>query len=106
VLREVNLNASWKNGSTKFSKTRTAHRHDQKINNLMTEQDLDRLFRKSKEKSKLKLKTEIVVLDERPRPSIGKDFTRIKFLQLEDEHDRMLTGLPAPTSKENLFGGE
>jgi serine/threonine protein kinase len=73
----------------------------------MTEQDLDRLFSKSKEKPKQKLKTEIVVLDEtRPRSPISKDFTAIKFLQLDDEHDRMLTGLPLPPSKENLCAGE
>lgn len=66
----------------------------------MTEQDLERLFSKSKEKSKLK--TEIVILDDRPHSPITKDFTGIKFLQLEDEYDRMLTGLPfITTRKEN-----
>lgn len=49
VLREVNLNASWKNGSTKFSKNRTGYmKGDTKFSNLMTEQDLDKLFNRSK----------------------------------------------------------
>ena len=59
ALREVNLNSSWKNGSSKFSKNRTGcMRADTKLSNLMTEQDLDKLFSKSKEK--VKLKTEAV----------------------------------------------
>jgi len=58
-------------------------RPDSKYSNVMTEQDLDKLFNKSKEK--IKLKTEIVIMDE---PTIEverqrfKDFTAIKFLQL------------------------
>jgi hypothetical protein len=53
----------------------------------MTEQDLDRLFTHSKEK--IKVKTE-VTQDHPPPP---RDFTRINFLQLEDDTDRMLSGL-------------
>lgn len=37
VLREVNLNSSWKNGSTKFSKNKTGCIYkDNKYSNLMT----------------------------------------------------------------------
>lgn len=53
----------------------------------MTEQDLDRLFTRSKEK--IKIKTE-VTQDHPPQP---RDFTRINFLQLEDDTDKMLSGL-------------
>lgn len=61
VLREVNMNASWKGASGKFAKNRTGcMRADTKLSNLMTEQDLDKLFSKSKEK--VKLKTEVVTL--------------------------------------------
>lgn len=79
-------------------------RTETKASNLMTEQDLDKLFSKSKEKEKSKLKTEIVVLDDRcERSPLCRDFTTIKFLQLEDEFDKMLTGLPlTPSHKENL----
>lgn len=59
----------------------------------MTEQDLDKLFSKSKEKPKLK--TEAVNMDDVcERSPFHRDFTNIKFLQLDDEYDRMLTGLP------------
>lgn len=55
VLRQVNLNSSWKNGSTKFSKNMTGCIYrDNKYTDLMTENDLDRLFNRSKEKQKLK----------------------------------------------------
>jgi hypothetical protein len=43
------MNSSWKAGSMKFSKTKTGSiRGDSKHNNVMTEQDLDKLFNKSK----------------------------------------------------------
>jgi hypothetical protein len=61
----------------------------------MTEQDLDRLFNRSKEK--VQLRTEAVVMEDSTEhldaPKI-KDFTAIKFLQLEDDYDKMLTGIP------------
>lgn len=59
VLKEVNCNVSWKNRSNKFAKTKTTNmKNDTKFNNIMTEDDLDRLFEKSKEKSlKSKIKT-------------------------------------------------
>jgi hypothetical protein len=55
----------------------------------MTEQDLDRLFTHSKEK--LKIKTEVA----QDHPPQQRDFTRINFLQLEDDSDKMLSGLRA-----------
>lgn len=71
----------------------------------MTEQDLDRLFSKSKQKSKLK--TQVIALDDRglilPQTGRKRDFTCIKFLQMEDDYDRMLTGLPiSQKNKENV----
>jgi hypothetical protein len=60
----------------------------------MTEQDLDRLFNRSKEKTMLK--TEAIPLEESTAqldaPKI-RDLTAIKFLQLEDDYDKMLTGI-------------
>jgi hypothetical protein len=60
----------------------------------MTEQDLDRLFNRSKEKTMLR--TEVVGLEDSTEqldaPKI-KDLTAIKFLQLEDDYDKMLTGI-------------
>jgi hypothetical protein len=62
----------------------------------MTEQDLDRLFNRSKEKTMLR--TEAVALEDSTEqldaPKI-KDLTAIKFLQLEDDYDKMLTGIPS-----------
>lgn len=67
----------------------------------MTEQDLDQLFGKSKEKSKLK--TEATCHERRELTPLRRDFTTIQFLRVEDEFDRMLTGLPASfCQKENI----
>lgn len=81
------MNSSWKAGSSKFGKNKTGCMRVQTKPNLMTEQDLDRLFTRSKEK--IKIKTE-VTQDHPPQP---RDFTRINFLQLEDDTDKMLSGL-------------
>ena len=54
TLKEINLNQSLKQQSIKFHKTKTTHLHQPLQNNLMTEQDLDQLFHKSKEKEKEK----------------------------------------------------
>lgn len=66
----------------------------------MTELDVDKLFHKSNEKIKMKTeasrpekKSELL----KPR---RRDFTLIKFLQVEDEYDKFLTGFPA-SNKEN-----
>jgi tRNA A-37 threonylcarbamoyl transferase component Bud32 len=108
VLREVNLNSSWKTGSSKFSKTKTGcMRPESKYSNIMTEQDLDRLFNKSKEK--VKLRTEAVAVDcslSQPEAPRCRDFTAIRFLHLDDDYDKMLTGLPVRCNeKENMKGG-
>ena len=47
TLKEINLNQSWKQQSNKLQKLKTTHLN-QPIQNLMTEQDLDQLFHKSK----------------------------------------------------------
>lgn len=100
------MNASWKAGSNKLSKNKTGCIHaDNKLVNLMTEQDLDKLFSKSKEK--LKIKTQAVVLPQKnQRSPLSRDYTAIKFLHLEDEYDKMLSGIPLSTNfKENLMIG-
>jgi hypothetical protein len=58
-------------------------RPETKYSNVMTEQDLDRLFNRSKEK--IQLKTEFVAMEDSTEqldaPKV-KDLTAIKFLQL------------------------
>lgn len=51
-------NLNWKNKSSKLAKNKTANmRHENKFSNVMTEEDLDRLFQRSKEKHNLKTET-------------------------------------------------
>ena len=59
TLKEINLNQSFKQQSIKFHKTKTTHLHQPQTQNLMTEQDLDQLFHKSKEKEKEKSRQKI-----------------------------------------------
>ena len=104
ALQEVNENAAWKNKSSKLVKTKIINmKHENKYSNIMTEEDLDRLFHKSKEKeNQLKLKTEAAHnhlpayrKGQSPHRKSFKDFTSsVKFLKVEDDTDKLLTGLP------------
>lgn len=71
----------------------------------MTEQDVDKLFVRSKEK--LKMKTEISHgerIDTEITQKNEKDFTQTKFLHIEDQYDRFLTGMPSQSNnKENIM---
>ena len=48
TLKEINLNQSWKQNSSNFSKMKTQIMQNPQQQNLMTEQDLDQLFHNSK----------------------------------------------------------
>ena len=57
VLKALNTNTTWRNSSMKFNKTINTKNLTQKSNiqkNIMTEEDINRLFSKSKSKSKNK----------------------------------------------------
>lgn len=60
VLKALNKNTNWKNSSMKFNNTINTKNLTQKSNlimkNIMTEEDIDMLFKKSN-KSKTKTKT-------------------------------------------------
>ncbi len=119
ILRAINSNTNWKNTSAKLNKTIA------RLNNpkpkVMTEEDIDRLFNRSKSKSRVEtnpsviparldtlhsrinranrtetqpLKTEMRVIEERMARPV-KDFANsVKFLKLEDSTDKLLNGLP------------
>jgi hypothetical protein len=97
----VDLNHSWKGASIKMHKTKTALLNEQNTPNRMTEQDVEKLFEKSNEK--MRMRTEISkpartiteASNHRPR-----DFTLVKFLQIEEDYDKFLTGFPL-SNKEN-----
>jgi len=54
VLKVLNKNSNWKNSSTKFNKTINTKNLTTKniTKNIMTEEDLDKLFSRSKSKNK------------------------------------------------------
>lgn len=56
ILRAINANGLWKNSTTKFNKTMNKQNTLTKTNkkNIMTEEDIDKLFNHSKSKSKTK----------------------------------------------------
>lgn len=62
----------------------------------MTQQDIDRLFNRSKSKTKAEhiIKTQQHILEEwHPKPV--KDFANsVKFLKVDDSTDKLLNGLP------------
>ncbi len=69
----------------------------------MTEQDLDQLFYKSKEKQTVKTeqqenynphKVKHLMLNNQHTP-LPRDFTHTKFLKMESDYDKLLTGLPS-----------
>lgn len=70
----------------------------------MTEQDLDQLFYRSKEKQKMK--TEVTDIHRDTLRCNRKDFANTKFLKLENSYDKLLTGLPQNylQDKENQVG--
>lgn len=62
--------------------------------NLMTEEDIDRLFNRSKSKTK----TEQRQNEEWKKPKPNKDYVgSVKFLKLDDSTDKLLNGLPVHT---------
>jgi hypothetical protein len=73
--------------------------------NLMTEQDLDQLFNRSKEKQKVKTEIHEVVLNKDSLlHKTNRDFANTKFLRLDNDFDKLLTGI-APNyldDKENI----
>ena len=54
TLKEIDLNYSWKAASIKMNKTKTGLLHEHTNPNRMTEQDVDKLFKKSNEKTRMK----------------------------------------------------
>lgn len=121
ILRAINTNTNWKNSSAKLNKTiasKALNSSAKPKKGLMTEEDIDRLFNKSKSKNRVDthptrmdtrsnrtemnplktemqpLRTEMQPIEERvPRPI--KDFANsVKFLKLEDSTDKLLNGLP------------
>jgi len=81
ILRAINSNNLWKNSSTKLSKNisncKTLTKNVKK--NAMTEEDIDRLFNKSKEKNK----NEINPIDTWAINCPPRDFTSVKFLKID-----------------------
>lgn len=58
----------------------------------MTEEDIDRLFNRSKSKTK----TETHPHDDWKKPKPIRDFANsVKFLKVDDSTDKLLNGLPA-----------
>jgi len=93
TLKEINLNQSWKQHSTNLNKMKTQlMQNTPPHQNLMTEQDLDQLFHNSREK--IKIKTEVTETSKPPRAYSKRDFADIEFLRLNNDLDKMLTGLP------------
>ena len=57
---------------------------------MMTEEDIDKLFSRSKSKTKTEC-----INDDWKKNKIMKDFANsVKFLKVDDEADRLLNGLP------------
>jgi len=54
ILRAINFNTLWKNSSAKLNKTLTNNKTTSKNQkkNAMTEEDIDKLFNRSKSKNK------------------------------------------------------
>jgi hypothetical protein len=114
ILRAINPNSNWKNSSAKLNKTiagKTLNNSQKPKKCLMTEEDIDRLFNKSKSKSRVDtqptrintktnitelqpVKTEMHPIVVRvPRPI--KDFANsVKFLKMDDSTDKLLNGMP------------
>jgi len=103
ALRTINNNVNWKNNSTKFpsnnilsNKTITP---EEITKNLMNEEDLERLFHKSKSKIKTEATNTHHYTDWGNRNV--KDFvSSVKFLKIDDETDKLLTGLPNTTEQD------
>jgi hypothetical protein len=93
ILRAINTNTMWKNSSAKLNKTITSKPLNTTVKpkkGLMTEEDIDRLFNRSKSKNR----TEVQPIEERP-PRPVKDFANsVKFLKVDDSADKLLNGLP------------
>jgi hypothetical protein len=92
LLRAINSTNLWKNSSTKFNRTITNTKHATKNTKkiAMTEDDIDKLFNRSKEKNKN---------DTQPQDIWGqyypsRDFASVKFLKVDEPNDKLLNGLP------------
>lgn len=91
ILRAINSNTMWKNNSAKLNKTTIKPINStQKKKGLMTEEDIDKLFNRSRSKNR----TEVQPIEERLARPV-KDFANsVKFLKVDDSTDRLLNGLP------------
>lgn len=96
ALKSINKKSGWKNKTNKMTKTLTGKTMNSKPN-AMTEDDIDRLFKNnSKEKIKDIVQTKVSTENvESWGYRDNRDFINsVKFLKIDDEWDRLLTGLP------------
>ena len=95
AIMSYNNKAVWKSKTNKLIKTLT----NQGINsnsNVMTEDDIDKLFGREKigEKAIANTKTSTEVTETWGAP-VYRNFTNfVKFLKVEDSYDKFLTGIP------------
>ena len=99
ILKSLNNNTLWKNNNTnQLVKTFKGQTNNPQPN-MMTETELDQLFNI---KPKLKIKTEAkneTWNNNHTKRSKYRDYVKkVQFLNLDDEWDRLLTGLPENTS--------
>ena len=82
ILRAINTNGLWKNSTTKLNKTTNKQNTLTKANkkNVMTEEDIDKLFSRSKSKNRTEC-----LNDDWKRSKPIKDFANsVKFLKVDD----------------------
>lgn len=85
VLSSYHRKGTWKSKTGKMTKTLTGETLDKP--NAMTEDDIDKLFQNPKQKT-MKVNTEQI-----DGPEI-LDYTKlVRFLQIDDGYDKLLTGL-------------
>jgi hypothetical protein len=93
VIMSINKKSAWKDRTNKLIKTLNNQTNN---SNVMTEDDIDKLFGRcalpEKALGPTKVSTEIA---ETWGTACPKNFTKsVKFLKMEDEADKFLTGLP------------
>lgn len=122
ILRAINGNSSWKNSSGKLNKTMAAQKNatlKPTKKNVMTEDDIDQLFNRSKSKSRpVPVPHPLSHVPALSNPNIptvptipniptivslpqhwplrpARDFTHsVKFLRVHDSTDKLLNGMP------------
>jgi hypothetical protein len=121
ILRAINGNSSWKNSSGKLNKTMASQKNatlKPTKKNVMTEDEIDQLFNRSKSKSRptpvpnIPSLSHIPILTNSNIPTIpniptivslphhwplrpARDFTHsVKFLRVHDSTDKLLNGMP------------